>query len=70
MKGWWNDSSGRVPASASTMPGVQTPGTKKKVRHQWLTLIILAEIRRIGVRSLPRQIVHKTLSRKNPSQKR
>jgi hypothetical protein len=29
-----------------------------------------AEIRRIMVRSQPRQIVHETLSRKNPSQKR
>jgi UDP-N-acetylglucosamine:LPS N-acetylglucosamine transferase len=29
-----------------------------------------AEIRRITVRSQPRQIVHETLSRKNPSQKR
>jgi hypothetical protein len=28
-----------------------------------------ADIRRITVRSQPRQIVHKTLSRKNPSQK-
>jgi hypothetical protein len=39
---------------------------------QWLTLVILAtqeaEISRIGVRSQPRQIVHKTLSRKYPSQ--
>jgi predicted P-loop ATPase len=29
-----------------------------------------AEIRRIMVQSQPRQIVHKTLSRKNPSQRR
>jgi hypothetical protein len=29
-----------------------------------------AEIRRIAVRSQPRQIVHKTLARKNPTQKR
>jgi hypothetical protein len=29
-----------------------------------------AEIRRIGVRSQPGQIVHQTLSQKNPSQKR
>jgi hypothetical protein len=36
--------------------------------HQWLTLIILAtqkaEIRRITVKSQPRQVVHETLSRK------
>jgi hypothetical protein len=42
--------------------------------HWWLTLVILgtqeAEIRRTAVRSQPRQIVHETLSRKNPSQKR
>jgi hypothetical protein len=40
----------------------------------WLIPVILAiqeaEIRRIVVRSQPRQVVHKTLSRKNPSQKR
>jgi hypothetical protein len=40
----------------------------------WLTLAILAtqkvEIRRILVRSQPSQIVHDTLSQKNPSQKR
>jgi hypothetical protein len=29
-----------------------------------------AEIRRIVVRTLPRQIVHKNLSQKNPSQKK
>jgi hypothetical protein len=29
-----------------------------------------AEIRRIAFQSQPRQIVHKTLSQKNPSQKR
>jgi hypothetical protein len=44
------------------------------VRHRWLTLIILptqeAEIRRIVVQSQPRQIVHETLSQKNPLQKR
>jgi hypothetical protein len=37
--------------------------------HKWLTPAILAtqkaEIRRITVQSLPRQIVHETLSRKN-----
>jgi hypothetical protein len=40
----------------------------------WLTPVIPAtqeaEIRRITVQSQPRQIVHKTLSQKNPSQKR
>jgi hypothetical protein len=45
-----------------------------QARHQWLTPVILAtqeaEIRRITVRSQPRQIVGETLSRKNPSQKR
>jgi hypothetical protein len=43
-------------------------------RHWWLTPVILAiqeaEIRRIMVQSQPRKIVHETLSRKNPSQKR
>jgi hypothetical protein len=43
-------------------------------RHRWLTPVILgsqeAEIRRIKVRSQPGQIVRKTLSQKNPSQKR
>jgi hypothetical protein len=42
--------------------------------HQWLTPVIIAaqeaESRRIVVQSQPRQIVHKTLSRKNPSQRR
>jgi hypothetical protein len=43
-------------------------------RHWWLTPVILAtqetEIRRIMVRSQPGQIVLKTLSRKNSSQKK
>jgi hypothetical protein len=43
-------------------------------RHQWLTCVILAiqeaEIRRIEVRSHPRQIIPETLSCKNPSQKK
>jgi hypothetical protein len=42
--------------------------------HRWLTAVILAtqkaEIRRIAVQSQTRQIVHNTLSQKNPSQKR
>jgi hypothetical protein len=42
--------------------------------RQWLTPVILAiqeaEIRRTAVRSQPRQIAFKTLSQKNPSQKR
>jgi hypothetical protein len=42
--------------------------------RQWFTSVILAtqeaEIRRITVQSQPRQIVHKTLSRKNSIQKR
>jgi hypothetical protein len=42
--------------------------------HQWLIPVILAtqeeEIRRIEVQSQHRQIVPKTLSQKNPSQKR
>jgi hypothetical protein len=40
---------------------------------QWLTTVILAtqeaEIRRITVQSQPREIVHKTLSQKNLTQK-
>jgi hypothetical protein len=47
---------------------MQEPGT----RHWWLMSIILAtqetEIKRIKVPSLG-QIVHETLSQKNPSQK-
>jgi hypothetical protein len=42
------------------------------VRHWWLTPILAtqeAEIRRITVQTQPRQIVHKTLSQKYPSQK-
>jgi ribosomal protein L44E len=46
----------------------------KEAGHQRLMPVILApqevEIRRITVRSQPRQIVHKTPSQKNPSQKR
>jgi hypothetical protein len=42
---------------------------EEATRHQWLTPVILAtqetEIRRIMVRSQPRQIVHETLSQKN-----
>jgi hypothetical protein len=49
-------------------------GKKWIARCWWLTPVILAtqevEIRRIVVRSQPGQIVHKTPSRKNPSQKR
>jgi hypothetical protein len=45
-----------------------------KARRGWLTPAILAtqeaEIRRIEVRSQPKQIVPKTLSQKNPSQKK
>jgi hypothetical protein len=41
---------------------------------QWLMPVIIAtqeaEIRRILVRSQPRQIVHNTLSQKKPSQKK
>jgi hypothetical protein len=47
---------------------------KKMLRHWWLTPVILAtqevEIKRITFQSQPRQIDHKTLSRKKPSQKR
>jgi hypothetical protein len=42
--------------------------------NQWFLPVILAtqeaEIRRITVQRQPRQIVHETLSQKNPSQKR
>jgi predicted P-loop ATPase len=48
--------------------------TLNRTERQWLTPVILAtqetEIRRMAVQSQPRQIVHKTLSRKNSSQKR
>jgi hypothetical protein len=47
---------------------------KLSARYQWLMLVILAtweaEIKKITVRSQPRQIVLKTLSCKNPSQKK
>jgi hypothetical protein len=53
------------------------PSRKKKcdiVGHWWLTPVILAiqeaEIRRVTVRSQPRQTVHENLSQGNPSQKR
>jgi hypothetical protein len=43
-------------------------------RHLWLSSLILtaqeAEIRRITVRSQPRQIVHETLPQKNSTPKR
>jgi hypothetical protein len=43
-------------------------------RHQWLTSVILAaqeaEIRSVKVQTQPGQIVRKTLSWKNPSQKK
>jgi hypothetical protein len=46
---------------------------KRARRHQWLKPVILAtqeaEIRRITIGSQPRQIVHKILSQKYPSQK-
>jgi hypothetical protein len=46
----------------------------KEARHQWLTLVIPAtqeaKIRRIAVQSQPQARVCKTLSQKNPLQKR
>jgi hypothetical protein len=46
----------------------------QRVRHQWLTPVILAaqeaEIRRITVQRQPWQIVHETLSQKDPTQKK
>jgi hypothetical protein len=48
--------------------------TERRAGDQWLTPIIPAtqeaEIRRIKVGSQPGQIVHETLARKNPSQKK
>jgi hypothetical protein len=45
-----------------------------QARCRWLTLVIIAtevvEIRRMEVRSQPRQIVCKTLCQKNPVQKK
>jgi hypothetical protein len=60
----------------NVMPAMYVITVKKKrkltsARHQWLPPVILAtqetEIRKITVRSQPRQIVHETLSQKNPS---
>jgi hypothetical protein len=53
----------------------QDPVTEKKeAGHQWLTPVIPitqeTEIRKIAVQSQPRKIVHKTLSKKNSSQKK
>jgi hypothetical protein len=51
-----------------------TPFKRTVAGHRWLTPVILAawetEIRRIEVRSQPREIVHKTLSRKKPITKK
>jgi hypothetical protein len=75
-KGWRCGSSCRRACLPSARPWVQTPVQKEKerARYWWLMSIILAiqeaEIRRIEVWSQPRQIVHKTLSLKNPLQKR
>jgi hypothetical protein len=48
------------------------PKSLKEARRPWLPSVIPAtqeaEIRRIEVQSQPRQIVHETLSKKNPSQ--
>jgi hypothetical protein len=43
--------------------------TGSTARRQWLLATQEAEIRRIVVRSQPRQIVHESLSQKTPSQK-
>jgi hypothetical protein len=64
------------PGTSGVSAALQEPlTTHSEARHWWLTPVILtttqeAEIRRIVVRGQPRQIVHETLSRKNPSQKR
>jgi hypothetical protein len=59
-------------------PLVQTPIPPKKEKRKqarcwWLKLVFLATqeavIRRIVLQSQPRQMIHKTLSGKNPSQK-
>jgi hypothetical protein len=48
--------------------------SKTLARHGWFMPVILTtqevEIRGIAVQSQPREIVHKTLPQKNPSQKR
>jgi hypothetical protein len=55
-------------------PDARRPKEKQPARCQWLTPIILVtmetEIRRIDIRSQPRQIVPETLYQKNPSPKR
>jgi hypothetical protein len=77
----WNGSSLQIWAALSQqMPRIRPGGSKALIkashlaRHLWFTPVILAtqeaEIRRIMVQSQPWQIVCKTLSRKNPSQKR
>jgi hypothetical protein len=53
---------------------MDNPKYKACAQHWWLMPVILvtqeAKIRRILVRSQPTQIVHETLSQKNPSQKK
>jgi hypothetical protein len=57
------------------LPGMHSLNEEKRqARHQWLTPVILAtqeaEVRRITVLSQPGQIVCKTLSQRNPSQRK
>jgi hypothetical protein len=59
---------------STELPKVDKSRSRIRAGHQWLMPVILAtqdaEIRRITFQIQPGQIVHKTLSQKNPSQKK